>query len=177
MKILKRIFIGLAAFIALLLIAALFVKNEYKVEQAVTINQPRETVFDYVKMARNQDYFNQWIITDPLIQKSYKGTDGTVGFVYAWNSVGSAGKGEQEIKRIREGEQVEFAVRFIEPFEGNADTFMKTEPVASNQTKLTWRMEGRNHYPMNLLNLFVTGMLGNDMQTSLNTLKSVLEKQ
>ena len=177
MKILKRIVLGLAGLFVLLLIAALFIKKEYKVERQIAINKPKEKVFDFVKFARNQDRFNKWIITDPLIQKSYKGTDGTVGFVYAWQSVGDAGKGEQEISSIRQNEQVDFIVRFFEPFEGNATTYIKTESIAANQTQLTWSMEGRNQYPLNLMNLFIPNMLGDDMATSLTTLKDVLEKQ
>ena len=177
MKIVKRIALGILAFFGLLLLVALFIKNEYKVEQQIAINQPRERVFDYVRFARNQDQFNKWITSDPLIQKSYRGTDGTEGFVYAWESVGDAGQGEQEISRIRPNEQVDFVVRFIKPFEGAALACMKTETLAANQTKLTWTLEGQNHYPMNLLNLFVPALLGSDMSTSLHTLKEVLEKR
>lgn len=177
MKILKRIGIGILGLMAILLLAALFVKKEYKVEQQVTINKATNTVFDYVKFARNQDQFNKWIMADPQIKKSYKGNDGAVGFVYAWDSEGNAGQGEQEIKSIREGEQVNFVIRFKKPFEGDASAMMKTEAIAANQTKLTWSMTGRNHYPLNILNLVLPSMLGKDMQESLTTLKSVLEKQ
>jgi hypothetical protein len=110
-------------------------------------------------------------------KKSYKGTDGTVGFVYVWDSDGNAGKGEQEITMIQDGERVDFGVRFKKPFEGDASTRMTTKALAADQTKVTWRMEGRNHYPLNLMNLFIPDMLGKDMQWSLATLKTVLEKQ
>ena len=177
MKIVKRIALGLLAFVGLLLIVALFVKNDYKVEREISINKPREQVFDYVRFTRNHDHFNKWILSDPLIQKSYRGTDGTEGFVYAWRSDGNAGQGEQAISHIQPNEQVDFALHFIKPFESNALTYMKTEPIAANQTKLTWSMAGKNHYPLNLLNLFVPGLLGSDMSTSLHTLKELLEKQ
>jgi hypothetical protein len=177
MKIFKRVLIGIAAVIVLLLLTALFVKNEYKVQEAVTINQPKEKVFHFVKQARNHDRFNKWTMSDPDIRKSYKGTDGTVGFVYAWESDGSAGKGEQETSRIREGEQIDFLLRFKEPFESNAAVLMKTESLTAGETKLTWSMEGRNPYPFNLMNLFLHSLLGKDMQTSLATLKGVLEKE
>ncbi len=175
MKLVKRIAIGIAGLVCILLLAALFVKNEYRVERNISISKPKEQVFAYVKFARNQDKFNQWIMSDPQIKKSYRGHDGTAGFVYAWDSEGSAGKGEQLIKSIREGERVDFGIRFIKPFEGTASASMTTEALAANETKLTWSMEGRNPYPLNLMNLFVPGLLGNDMATSLNTLKTVLE--
>lgn len=176
MKILKRILIGIVGIIALLLLTALFVKKDYSVERSVAINKPKEQVFAFVKQAKNQDRFNKWILADPQVKKSYRGEDGTVGFVYAWDSK-EVGKGEQEIQRISEGERVDFALRFQEPFESNAAAHMTTQTLAGNQTKLTWRMEGSNSYPMNLMNLFVPSVLGNDLETSLTTLKTILEKQ
>lgn len=177
MKVFKRILTGLAALIVLLLLSAFFIKKEYKVEQEIVVNKPKSDVFNYVKFAKNQDNFNKWIMTDPQIRKSYKGADGAVGFVYAWDSEGNAGKGEQEIKSIREGERVDLAVHFIKPLEGTASTCFTTDAVTAGQTKLTWRMEGRNSYPINLMNLFIPAMLGKDMKTSLTTLKTVLESQ
>lgn len=177
MKILKRILIGLAALVILLLVVALFVKKDYKVEREVVVNKPKDNVFSFLKYTKNQDSFNKWIMTDPLIQKSYKGTDGTVGFVYAWDSKGQAGKGEQEIKNIQEGQRVDLNVHFIKPMDGNASVWMTTDAVAANQTTVKWGMEGHNSYPFNIMNLFVPSILGKDLQTSLNTLKTVLEKQ
>lgn len=177
MKILKRILIGIGALIAILLFAALFVSKDYKVEEETVVNKSKNEVFNYVKFARNQDNFNKWITSDPHIKKSYRGTDGNVGFVYAWDSEGDAGKGEQEIKSIQEGERVDLGVHFIKPMEGMASTSFTTDALAANQTKVTWRMEGKSSYPFNVMNLFVPSLLGKDMQTSLATLKTVLEKQ
>lgn len=169
--------IGIACLAALILLTAAFVKKDYTVQQEVIVNKPKADVFNYVRFARNQDNFNKWIISDPQIKKSYRGTDGTVGFKYAWDSEGDAGKGEQEIKRIEDGKRVDLNVHFIKPMEAVAFTSFTTDAVADNQTKLTWSMEGYSPYPLNFMNLFVPGMLGKDMKTSLTTLKSVLEKQ
>jgi hypothetical protein len=177
MKILKRILLGIGAVIAILLLTALFVSKDYKVEEKTIVNKPKNEVFNYVKFVRNQDNFNKWITSDPQIKKSYRGTDGNVGFVYAWDSEGDAGKGEQEIKNIQDGERVDLGVHFIKPMEGNAATSFITDALAANQTKVTWRMEGKSSYPFNIMNLFVPGLLGKDMQTSLTALKTALEKQ
>ncbi len=37
-------------------------------------------------------------------------------------------------------------------------------------------MNGKNNYPLNFMNLFMNNMLGKDLETSLTTLKSILEK-
>lgn len=176
MKILKRILFGILGIVALLLLTALFVKKDYNVERSVSIDKPKEQVFAFIKQVRNQDRYNKWVQADPQVKKSYRGEDGTIGFVYAWDSK-EVGKGEQEISSIREGEQIDFILRFKEPFESNAAAHMTTNTVADNQTQLTWRMEGSSPFPMNLMNLFVPAVLGNDLETSLATLKTVLEKQ
>ncbi len=176
MKILKRILVGVLAIIALLLLTALFVKKDYIVEEEVVVNKPKADVFNYVKYAKNHDNFSKWIMQDPLIEKSYRGTDGTVGFVYAWNSTGDAGQGEQETKSITDGQRVDFDVHFIRPIEADATMFFTTDEVGANQTKVKWTMNGHSPYPLNVMNLFIPGVLGKDMLASLTTLKSVLEK-
>jgi len=104
MKILKRIFFVLIGIVALVLIAALFVNGDYAVVREVTINKPKSEVFNYVKYVKNQDEFSVWNMRDPNMKKEYRGEDGTVGFVYGWDSDNKdVRKGEQEIKKNSEG--------------------------------------------------------------------------
>ena len=115
-------------------------------------------------------------MADPNAKKEFTGTDGTIGFVYAWDGNNKVGKGEQEIKKIDEGKRIDLEVRFERPFKNTANVYMSTDALSENETKLKWVMEGKNPYPFNLMNLFIPGMLGKDLQTSLTTLKGVLEK-
>lgn len=178
MNILILILLILASIIALLLIIALLVKKEYAIEREIIIHKSRQEVFDYIKFLRNQDYYSKWVMTDPAMKKDFIGTDGTVGFVYAWDSQNkNAGKGEQEIKNIIEGEKLDVEVRFERPMTSTARTPMTTETLSGNQTKVKWGMEGKNKYPMNLMNLFIDNLLGKDLEISLTNLKSILEKK
>ncbi|RDC63801.1 SRPBCC family protein [Adhaeribacter pallidiroseus] len=173
---LVNILMGAGALITLLLIVALFVKKHYAIEREITINKSKAEVFGFIKHLKNQDKYSKWVQTDPDMEKDYRGIDGTVGFVYAWNGNKKAGQGEQEIKAINEGEKLEVEVRFIRPFAGVAQTPFFTEAIAPNQTKVKWGMRGANPYPLNLMNLFMTGMLGKDLEISLTNLKTILEK-
>ena len=86
------------------MVIALFVDNDYNVENEILIQQPKAIVFDYAKSFRNQDKFSKWSNIDPNTKKSYSGTDCTVGFVSAWKSDHpEVGKGKQEIIKIIEG--------------------------------------------------------------------------
>ena len=179
MKILKKILIALVSIVALALIIALFIKKEYAVEREIVINKPRMEVFGYLKLLKNQDHFSVWATMDPNMIKEYKGTDGTIGFVSTWDSKEkNVGKGEQEIKKITEGERLDFELRFIKPFEATDNAYMITETINETQTKVKWGFNGKMNYPMNmmLLCMDMDKMLGNDLQTGLNNLKNVLEK-
>ena len=68
------------------MVIALFVDNEYSVENEILIKQPKAVVFTYVNSLRNQDKFSKLANIDSNIKKSYSGTDRTVVFVSAWES-------------------------------------------------------------------------------------------
>lgn len=176
MRIVKKVLIVIAIIIAIPLIIALFVSKEYAVEREITINKPKAEVFDYVRHLKNQDHYSKWVMMDPNMKKDFRGTDGTVGFVYAWDGNEDAGKGEQEIKSILEGERLDVEVRFIKPFEGVAIAPIVTEAVSENQTRVKWGLQGKSSYPMNFMNLFMDGALGKDIESSLNNLKRILER-
>jgi hypothetical protein len=115
-------------------------------------------------------------MVDPDMKREFKGTDGTAGFIYAWNGNKKAGEGEQEIKKIDEGNRIETEIRFIRPFPSTAYANMATDSVSDNQTKVTWSNAGTMGYPMNIMVSMVEKMLTKDMDTSLSTLKIILEK-
>lgn len=179
MLIVKKLLIGLALLVAFGLIAALFVKKDFSAEREVTINKPVAEVFDYIKYLKNQDNFSEWAKMDPGMKKEFRGTDGTVGFVSAWDGNSDVGKGEQKITHITEGKRVDFELHFIKPFESASPAYMTTEAIAGNQTRVKWGMSGKMNYPMNIMGLFMNmdKAIGKDFQTGLNNLKKILEKK
>jgi uncharacterized membrane protein len=175
MKTLKKVLIVVIVLVSIPFLVALFVSKEYSIEREVTINKPKAEVFNYVKHLKNQDSYSKWVRMDPNMRKQFKGIDGTVGFVYAWDGNKEAGKGEQEIKNIVDGQRVDVEVRFEKPMQGVAVTPIITEDVANDKTKVKWGMKGKNPYPLNFMNLFMDSILGKDLEASLATLKGVLE--
>ena len=49
------------------------------------------------------------VATDKKVE--FKGTDETVGFIYAWSGDKKAGESEKEIKAIAEGKCIETEIR------------------------------------------------------------------
>ena len=179
MRILKRILFVLLALIGIILIAGLVMTKDYAVEREITINQPKDSVFNYVKMMKNQDYFSVWNMKDPNSKRTFIGTDGEIGFIYSWNGNDDVGEGEQEITKIAPGERIDMELRFKRPMESTDYAYFVTEAVAANQTKVKWGFNGKMPYPFNVMMLFMNmdEMLGNDLQASLDNLKNNLEKK
>ena len=179
MKIIKYIVVALGILLAALLLMGLFLPKEYTVSRQVRINRSKVEVFDYVRLLKNQHDYSVWWKMDPNQVTTYTGEDGTVGFIAAWKSeLDSVGSGEEEIVAIQEGERIEYALRFKEPFESNASSNMIFTATDSNSTTLTWNFKGDMSYPFNVMQLFMSmeDMLGNDIEQGLNNVKAILEK-
>jgi uncharacterized protein YndB with AHSA1/START domain len=178
-KILKITGLVLLALIASILLIAAFVPKNYKVERSVTINKSKENVFEYARYLKNQNEFSVWSKIDPDMKVDYHGTDGTVGFVSAWDSpVKEAGKGEQEIIKIDDGKRIDYEIRFLEPMKSTDNAFLEFTGLNDSTTSVTWGFFGKMKYPMNasLLFLDMDQMLGKDLEGGLNNLKQILER-
>ncbi len=179
MKILKFLLYAVVLIIAVVLITALFVKKDYTITRSIVINKPKTEVFNYVKYLKNQNNYSKWAKMDPNMKQEFRGTDATPGFISAWDSEdGNVGKGEQKITSIQEGKRINYEIHFIKPMEGLAPAYMATDSIAPNQTKVTWTFEEHMTYPFNFMCLImnVEKMIGDDLQTGLNNLKTILEK-
>jgi uncharacterized protein YndB with AHSA1/START domain len=179
MKALKIIGLALVGIIVLLLIIPLFINGKYAVEREVTINKPKQEVFEYVKYLKNQNKFSVWAKIDPAMKTEFRGEDATVGFVSAWDSENpKAGKGQQKITKIDEGSRIDYEIHFIKPFESTDFAYFVFESPSENTTKVKWEFNGTMKYPMNLMLLFtdMEKMLAPDLQNGLNNLKEILEK-
>jgi hypothetical protein len=179
MKVLKKILLAIAILIGLVLITAIFVKKDMHAEREIKINKSKAEVYGYIKYLKNQNTYSKWATMDPNMKTDFRGTDATVGFVSAWESAkDDVGKGEQEIKAIKEGERIDYELRFMEPMESKAAAYMITEAAGETQTKVKWGFNGRVNYPFNIMCLFMDmeKMVGDDFETGLQRLKTNLEK-
>jgi hypothetical protein len=175
MSTLITVLLVVTAIIALPLVMALFMKKSHYVRREITINAPRQTVFDYIKLLKNQDQFNKHAMTEPDRKREFKGTDGTVGYIYAWSGNKNAGQGEKEIINITQGRSIETEIRFVKPMAATARIIMETESLSDDQTKVYWSNAGTLKYPLNMLIPMVEKSVAKDMDTSLSTLKKILE--
>jgi len=178
MTTIKFILLGFLGLILLILIIAIFIKKDFSIEQEVIIIKPKQEVFGYIKYLKNQDNYLKWFLLDKNMQKDFKGIDGKVGFVYSWKSENkNVGIGEQEITNIVEGERIDIEIRFTVPFQSTDPSYMTTEVVSENQTKVKNGYKGKMRYPTNLLTQVIKSKIEKDMHANLINLKNILEKQ
>jgi hypothetical protein len=176
MNILITILLVIASIIILLLIIALLKRKDHYVKREIVIDVPRQQVYDYLKLLKNQDKFNKHAMADPNRNFEYKGTDGTVGFVIVWSGDKKAGVGEKEIINLIEGKRIETEIRFIKPMVTSARITMEIESLSANQTKVTWSNAGTLIFPINIMIPTMEKHVAKDMDSSLITLKGILEK-
>jgi hypothetical protein len=166
--------------LALVFILAAFSPTHWTIKSETIIKKSQTDVFNYLKILRNGEHFNKWVMTDPQLKKEFKGVDGTVGFVYSWESeMKQVGKGEQEILNIKGSEQIDYEIRFFKPFEGVSKSSFILESVTENQTKVIWTFSSSNNYMMKVFHVLMNlkKVLAKDLNISLINLKTVLEKQ
>ena len=176
MNIIITVLLVVTGIIALLLIIALFMKKEHYAKREIIINAPLQKVFNYLKLLKNQDEFNKNAMTEPDRKREFKGTDGTIGFIYSWSGNKNAGVGEKEIKNIIDGKRIETEIRFVKPMAVIANITMETEYLSGNQTKVIWSNAGTLKYPINIMIPMMEKNVLKDMDISLSTLKNILEK-
>jgi hypothetical protein len=179
MKILKKILGVFLALIAIMLVVGLILPKDYKVSRSININKPKQLVFDYIRLLKNQDNWSAWAKMDPNMKKTFTGEDGTVGFISAWDgNPENVGTGQQKIVAIDEGNKIDYELKFIKPFESISPTSLSTSAISDSVTTVKWDMSGHMAYPTNLMLLFMNmeKSLGADFDQGLTSLKAILEK-
>ncbi|TDS58104.1 hypothetical protein C8P70_11316 [Myroides indicus] len=172
MKTLKKIILILLIVLAIPLIIALFVPNESTSEGQVIINKPKQEVFDYIKYVKNQDNFGVWQLSDTEMKTTSKGTDGTVGFKYSWDSK-KLGKGAQVITKIVEGVRMESDMFFYDFDDTPSKAHFTVEEQSPDKTLVKWGVSWTTPYPWNLMSLFYN--MDKDFEKGLEKLKEILE--
>ena len=180
MKLFNIIAITIVSLVSLMLLVALFVDSNFEVTRSVIIYKPTPEVFNYVSHIRNQDAYSAWAKKDPKSERSYTGSDASVGFVSRWKStVKDVGQGEQEITKIIPQKRIEMELRFKKPYESTNYAYMETTALDEAETKVTWSFSGKMKYPTNLMLLFMNleQTVGKQLNEGLTNLKTILEKR
>ena len=98
-KILSIIAIALVAFLGYGFLQAGKLQN-IQITKSVTINTSKKEAIEMVQYLNNFPKWSPFLVQDPTIKYTLKGTDGTVGAQYHWVGNGGDDVGYQEIVKI-----------------------------------------------------------------------------
>lgn len=173
----KKILIGLAAVIVILLVVIAMQPPEYKIERSATINAPPATVYGNVNSFHKWQVWSPWEKLDPAMKRTIDGPESGTGAKYHWTGNKEVGEGKMEITESKPAELVKIKLDFIKPMEGTSDTLFTFTPEGSG-TKVTWTMSGKNNFVGKACSLVMNmeKMVGKDFEKGLAQMKAVSEE-
>lgn len=140
---LRKILIGIAVLIVVILAAALLKSPDYRVERSLVIDAPAEKIFPYFNSPRKFNEWNPWVKMDPEAENTYSGPEAGVGAVASWDGK-KVGKGSATITGSTPNERIVERMDWLEPMEGVATVEFTFQPEGEGKTKVTWAMYGTN---------------------------------
>lgn len=168
----------LAGFLVLIIILAAIAPKTYNVHRSITIDKPKEIVFEYMRYLKNYDAWSPWHKKDPAMKITYSGTDGQKGSKSTWEGNKEVGSGSQTITHIAQYELIESTIQFLKPWKSESIGYYHFEDAAPGQTKLTWGFKGTNRFPATIFMLAynMDKVVGKDFTDGLESLKKLLEE-
>jgi Polyketide cyclase / dehydrase and lipid transport len=176
---LKKISIALVVLVAGFLGYAAMRPSEYRVERSAAVAAPAELVFDQLADFRKWEGWSPWEKLDPNIKKTYEGPARGVGASYSWQGDDKVGKGKMTVAKEDAPKQLGIKLEFIEPFAAVADTTFTLTPANSEQTQVTWAMEGKNNFMGKVFGIFMDmdKSLGAEFEKGLTQLNTVAKAE
>jgi hypothetical protein len=174
---LRKILVGLAALVVVLVAVVALQPSEFRVARSATIAAPAPALFAQVNDFRKWDAWSPWAKLDPAMKKVYTGAPAGTGAVYAWSGNGEVGEGRTTITESRPNEVVRIRLEFVRPFAATNDVEFTFKPDG-DRTAVTWSMTGRNGFMAKAAGLFMDmdRMVGGQFESGLAQLKAVAEK-
>lgn len=173
---LKKILIGLALILAVLLVLILRQPDEFSVSRSTAIAAPPQKVFELVNDFRQWDHWSPWAKLDPECKVSFEGPESGKGSIFRWSGNAEAGEGSQEIVESTPGERVRIKLTFIKPFAGTSDTEFAFQPEGEG-ARVNWTMSGKNDFIGKCISLIMDceTMIGPQFEKGLANMKTVAE--
>jgi hypothetical protein len=172
----KKILIGVAAAIVLLVIVIATRPAEFRIERSTTIGAPPERAFALVNDFRAWSAWSPWEKLDPGMKRTHSGAPSGVGAVYGWSGNDDVGEGRMTIEKSDPSSTIGIKLEFIKPFAATNQTTFTFAPNGSS-TKVTWAMDGKNGFAAKAASLFMDmdKLVGADFERGLASLKTIAE--
>jgi effector-binding domain-containing protein len=176
MKALKKILLGVLAFVLVIVIFSLFLSRKVYVERSLIIKAPKEVVFAQINTIKNWEKWSPWHRLDPKMQLTYFGPESGAGAGYSWKSdQKNVGNGKLTISASG-GDSILNLMEF-----GGQSPALAGYRFAKQDSgvKVTWYLQsdmGMNPIGK-IFGLFMDKMIGPDFEKGLHNLDSVSQAE
>ena len=168
--------IAIAVIVAGILVFASTKPDIFHVERSINIKASPEKIFPHINNFRLWDAWTPFN-KDPLMKKTYGGSESGKGAQYAWEGNMEAGKGEIAISDTMPPNKLMFDLHIIKPFEGRHVAAISLI-ATGDATNVTWSLEDKHNLMLKTVSLFLNldKEIGSDFEVGLTRLKAIAEK-
>jgi hypothetical protein len=173
---LRKILIGIAAALALLVLVIAVQPTTFHVERSINVATAPERALALVNDFRAWTQWSPYEKKDPTMKRSYGGSASGTGATYHWVGNKDIGEGRMTILESTPS-KVTVKLEFIEPFESTAAATFTFSPVQGG-TKVSWAMDGNANFIGKAFHLVLPmdEIVGGDFEQGLSALKSAAER-
>jgi len=173
---LKKILIGLAIIIALLVIVIATRPDDFRVTRSATMKASPEAVFNQVNDLKKWNAWSPWAKMDPKMVQTYDGPESGKGAVSEWKGDSTVGEGRMTITESQPHQLIRLRLEFMKPMSATNDVEYTFTP-SGDQTTMTWTMSGKNNFVGKAFGLFmdIEKMCGDQFDQGLAAIKQIVE--
>jgi len=174
---LKKVGLGLAVVVAVLLIVIATRPPGFHVERSVQVAAPASVVYGEFATLEAFTAWMPWSDLDPAMHKEFSGPASGVGSSYSWVGNKRVGCGQMTVTELVPDSRVTYRLEFKEPMQVTNMTTLALAP-ACDGVKVTWSMEGDYDFVGKAFSLLMNmdGMIGPDFEKGLGRLKHRAEQ-
>ncbi len=173
---LKKVLIGVAAAILLLLVVIATRPATFHIERSATMPVAPESAFAQVNDFHAWSAWSPWEKLDPNMKRTHGGAPSGVGATYAWLGNDEVGEGRMTIEKSEPGKLVQIKLEFLKPFAATNTATFSFSP-SGNGTKVTWAMDGNNSFVSKAFHMVMDmdKLIGSDFEKGLAAMKAAAE--
>ncbi|MCY1047429.1 SRPBCC family protein [Corallococcus sp. bb12-1] len=170
---LKKIAIGLAAALVLLLAFIATRPDTFTLSRTATVPGTPDVAFALVNDFHQWSQWSPWDNLDPNLKRVFGGAESGTGATYAWTGNSDVGEGRMTNEESRANESVRIKLEFIKPFAATNTTTFTFKPVQDG-TAVTWTMTGENGFMSKAFSVFIDmdKMVGKDFDKGLASMQA-----
>jgi uncharacterized protein YndB with AHSA1/START domain len=176
-KFLVVIGVVLVVCIAIVLVRAAMLPNDFRVSRSTLIQAPPDKVFALINDMKSFNLWNPFAKMDPTTKIAYRGSAGGPGAAFDWEGTGQAGKGSLAILEVTAPMAVTMKLDILKPMESHNNVVFALQPRGAS-TEVSWTMTGPYPYLNRIAGTIfnMDKMIGGTFESGLADLKRLSER-